>query len=385
LSNKHVTTYSDWEAASGPLWRIDALFKATQRPGAGSYYYYARQGRLEGGDIWYMGLQTSTRPFRERGAVFAVWHAVDGTNPDKYIEEFQTEGESNIDCELIDENGAVWTCHIPYDWQAGRTYRLHIEDESDDWWGAYVKDESTGEQRLIGRIRARTGQGHLHSHITDFVEYYGGDFDKCGSLWPSRVTFLAPAGNGGSVHFNATGNHIGPGDCNAWRSSWQTSDYAEHFMGMDGPYFIKSLLKDHNLGHQLCLDAGGGIGTFTYLRNCNFNNANHRWWRHANGGLAVDIVSENFPCLDANTGHYAQHTYMRACNHHNSNLRWTRKRMNNANSYQIVSETPGKRCLDANTGQFGSETYMRSCDSGENLNLQWLFESPWQGSKIVSP
>lgn len=360
LSNEYVTTRSDWNTSvSGGLWNVDARFKAIHRPGNDFPYFYARQGSLTNGtitDTWYMGLQTDAAGPNGRIAIFSIWNARESAALD-----------NDAECVTFGNEGSGHSCRLRYNWIPERTYRLRVWRQNDGWWLATVYDEVSGRERSIGRIRARAGQGNIGSRIIDFVEYYGGDFPSCAELRPSRVTFFRPTGNNGRVAFTAGGTRTGNGVCGQWRHARQSANSAEHLMGMNGPYIVRTVLAG-----ERCLDAGGGgFGAITYMRDCDLNNPNLRWFLRADGGISTDVAPE-YRCLDANTGQFGRHTYMRTCNPRNGNLTWGL--YGRAGHSQIVSNTPGRRCLDANTGAFGRPTYMRDCDDGANLNLLWRWQ-----------
>jgi hypothetical protein len=359
LSNSYVTTYSSWSASAGGLWNIDARFRAIVRPGTNIQYYYARQGgwtNAQGDDGWYMGLQTDGTGPNTNTAIFSIWNARDAQATDP-----------NAHCLTFGNEGTGRSCRLAYNWVAGRTYRLRVWRQNDGWWLSSIYDETGGTERIIGRIRARAGQGDLAPWITDFVEYYGPDFPSCASLQPSRATFLAPTGNNGGVGFGLTGSSEGSGACSDYRAVRQGGSSTEHLMGMEGPYLVRTVLPGSR-----CLDAGGGgLGAYTYMRDCNLSNGNLRWFRHADGGLSSD--TPGYRCLDANTGAFGKQTYMRDCNPANANLRWYRSDVGSGHD-QIRSVLGGNRCLDANTGAFGRNSYLRDCDGGQNANLRWIFE-----------
>lgn len=359
LSGDYVTTYSRW-STSTELWNIDARFSAARRPGSsGMPYFYARQGSFSGGDSFYMGLQTDGAGPNQRIAIFSIWNSTEAVTANDRAECIPFSGE-----------GVGRSCRVPYNWLPDRTYRLRIWRLNNDYWLATVFDESSQTEEEIGRIRTRAGQGDLRSNVVDFVEYYGGEFSSCADLSASRVTFHRPTGNNGRVSFVAAGASIGRGTCGEWRHARQSSNSAEHLLGLDGPYFIQTALPG-----AYCLDAsGGGYLSFTYMRQCNANNSNLRWFRESWGGLSSDVPP--YRCLDANTGAFGAYTYMRSCNSANPNLNWFRRQVGLLPSVQIRARTAGERCLDANTGAFGANTYMRDCDGGQNQNLLWNLLRP---------
>ena len=359
ISGNYVTTYSMWTSTGEGVWNIDARMYSAQSPGTNASYYFARQGSWTnkvGDDGWYIGLQTNAAGPAGRIAIFSIWNALDAQSLD-----------SAAECVTFGNEGAGLSCRLEYNWVAGRIYRLRVWRQNDGWWIATVFDEAANSERTIGRIRTRAGQGDLSRSITDFVEYYGGEFGSCADLPPSQMYFYAPSGNNGAFYFTAAGSSKGSGACGSWRYSSQSPYSSYHIIGQDGPYFIRSTLAERR-----CLDGAGGASlATTYMRDCGPANGNLLWFLRPDGEISVNVFP-GYRCLDANTGQFGRETYMRDCNPANTNLQWTLRAMQNG--IQLQSRTPGNRCLDANTGASGRPTYMRDCDGGANYNLLWTFE-----------
>ena len=89
---------------------------------------------------------------------------------------------------------------------------------SNNSWGAFVKDLTTGVEVYLGRITIPSNK-LLQSGLTTFTEYYGGDFSACTDLRLSRVTWGMPVGNNTSVSSAWWSNSIGPGECKSYRTS----------------------------------------------------------------------------------------------------------------------------------------------------------------------
>ncbi len=359
LSNSYVTTYSTWSSSGGGLWNIDARIRILKDPGTSVPYFYARHGNWtnnSGDDGWYIGLQTDGSGPRTKTAIFSIWNARDA--------EAVT---SDAECVNFGNEGSGKSCRLAYNWRAGRTYRLRVWRQNDGWWLASVYDETSRQSRTIGRIRARANQGDLRRGITDFVEYYGGNFPSCSTLRPSRARFYRPTGNNGALNLSPTGASTGGGACDYWRDSVQHTTYADHLMGMAGPFFVRTILPGGR-----CLDAGGGAqGAYAYMRSCSASNGNLRWFRESSGGLSADV--SGYRCLDANTGAFGRQVYMRTCSASNTNLLWDFVGIGGGN-YHVKTRLPGRRCLDANTGAHGRRAYMRDCDGGQNANLAWKLQ-----------
>lgn len=78
-----------------------------------------------------------------------------------------------------------------------------------------MKDEVTGREELVGRIRVPGNWGLLSTTSVMWTERYAGEAKTCDDLGHSQVTFSAPTADGGRVAPAGTTNHLAepPGSC----------------------------------------------------------------------------------------------------------------------------------------------------------------------------
>jgi hypothetical protein len=123
-------------------------------------------------------------------AIFSIWDALEAEpGPGASSEEFTGEGEG-------------WSCRIPYEWVEGHTYCLRVEtcgiDEQDnEWWGAWIIDTSTNQETFIGKIKVPASWQRMDDYSAVWVEYYR-QVNDCGSIPYAKVRFEHPVADNGS-------------------------------------------------------------------------------------------------------------------------------------------------------------------------------------------
>ena len=190
-------------------------------PGPDATYFWAHQFRLIGGEGGYIGLQTKgNRADGTLGkmAIFSIWDAIEAEGPGTV--RFSGEGTG-------------WSCRIPYLWQAGRTYAMRIHTVGGGWWGAAVRDETTGEVDEIGGIRVPGDWRNLDSWSVMWTEYYGLPLNSCNDLAHSSVIFGAPTAEEGEVKTAGSHSHISEGTCET-STIQPVAGGVRHQMGLPG-------------------------------------------------------------------------------------------------------------------------------------------------------
>ncbi len=189
-------------------------------PGPDSTYFWAHQFRLIGGEGGYLGLQTKGDRADGAGkiAIFSIWNAEEAEGPNAV--RFGGEGTG-------------WSCRIPYQWQAGRTYDLRVWTPGGGWWAAAVRDRATGDVHEIGAIRVPGHWRNLDSWSVMWTEYYGPPLRSCSDLAHSSVIFGTPTADGGEVRPAGSHNQFGEGTCNTSRIE-AVADGVRHEMGAPG-------------------------------------------------------------------------------------------------------------------------------------------------------
>lgn len=86
----------------------------------------------------------------------------------------------------------------PYAWVPGKIYRLRIWQLTQDWWGFFIQDTSTGIDTFVGQIQNQFDPGKLLDGSVTFTEQFTGP-NSCSSVAAVRSTWFSPSANGGTV------------------------------------------------------------------------------------------------------------------------------------------------------------------------------------------
>lgn len=165
-------------------------------------YFWSHQVGLIDGETAYFGLQTlGRRPDGSEGkvAIFSVWEALAARGPG-IAKAFDSEGEG-------------YQTVIPFDWKAGRTYRMRLflsgSSQKGTEWSATVREEPSGPEQIIGTITVPKKWNRLGAWSVMWSERYTGpDVRSCRDVGYSRVKFGEPSANNATViplrHHNYT-------------------------------------------------------------------------------------------------------------------------------------------------------------------------------------
>jgi len=203
-NNLATGTYTDliWPATNDGYDSFEHVVKPEVDPGQDYGYFWAHQFGLIGGDGGYLGLQTKgPRPDGTTGkvAIFSIWKAIFAEGPG-FARPFGGEGEG-------------YQTIIPFEWTAGRNYRLRVEfggtNVRGDQWAAWVRDESTQQEELIGTITVPADWGKLADFSILWTERYSGpSIVTCNDVGYSKVLFTDPTANSGSIVPLSHNNHL---------------------------------------------------------------------------------------------------------------------------------------------------------------------------------
>lgn len=166
-----------WVFEGGPLYMLDQHVRVNRKAPT---TYWAMQWALEpdpaGRDTGaYMGLQTGgTRPDGSTGeiGIFSMWTGDAGRPAPGGV------------CGAFGHEGSGWSCRIPFTLVEGRWYRYRTwmleTDASGTWWGAWLRDETSGAERYVGSIHVPfRGARIAPGAVIDFVEQFRPGTDWC--------------------------------------------------------------------------------------------------------------------------------------------------------------------------------------------------------------
>jgi Domain of unknown function (DUF3472) len=187
--NAHIYNFWDFNGATG-FWNVDQhLWIGRKAPYSFWASTWAWSNSQSGG---YIGLQTNGLRFdgsKGDTAIFSAWNATSASGPS---------------CGTFGGEGTGYSCRLAYTINPGRYYRLRVwrlnADSFGQWWGGWIKDEYTGTERYIGKIRVSRSYVRMGTP-RNFSEYFGSAV-SCDSVPVSIVYWTQPAANhqGGGVY-----------------------------------------------------------------------------------------------------------------------------------------------------------------------------------------
>jgi hypothetical protein len=182
-----------WPQISGQGFsNFDVLLTIDVDSSIQSSYYWAHQFAFKNGDGGYIGLQTNgymQDAWVGKMAIFSIWDAL------------EAEPGPGASCERFTGEGEGWSCRKKYNWVEGHTYCLRIEaygidEQENEWWGAWIIDTSTYEEIFLGRIKVPASWQRLDNYSAVWVEYYG-KVINCNSIPYAEARFEQPTANDG--------------------------------------------------------------------------------------------------------------------------------------------------------------------------------------------
>ena len=216
----HANLYAFWDHAAPDMWNIDQELKVVQKAAS---TFWALNWTWQDADFGgYLGLQTDGDRFggaRGELAIFSLWNAVaaDGGN-----------------CQPFGGEGEGFSCRLPFSFLADHWYRLRLWrleiTEQGQWWGAWVIDDATGEEYLIGNIAVSAERLHVGA-ILNFSEYFGSQV-ACDAVPTSTAAWTAPQANfraEGSYQYDAQFARSSRGICTGGKV--ETTTFADRMNG----------------------------------------------------------------------------------------------------------------------------------------------------------
>jgi hypothetical protein len=187
--NAAISAYWSWPSTN--FWNVDQHVRIDEKARA---TFWAQQVWWAGtSTAAYVGLQTHGNRFNGTVgdmAIFSAWNA--------------TAARGTSCARFTETGGSGYSCRLAYPLKTGRLYRLRIwkqeADASGQWWGAWVKDETTGVEQGIGGVRLPLTYRFISTNA-NFVEYFGAKVG-CAEVPRSTAVFTQPAANhrGGGVY-----------------------------------------------------------------------------------------------------------------------------------------------------------------------------------------
>lgn len=219
---------------SGPFYNIDLFVKWENDPDvtnagvyAGNMFYF------QNGVGGYFGTQKDKNT---KKAIFSIWDT--GTTVSTAIPNGADA------CVRFGHEGSGTSCIIPYNWIAGREYRLRIwvlnRVNNATAWGGWIQDTTTGIETMIGTILLKDssgyqGYGSLSASGISFTEHYGFGSLSCSALPRAKITWRGPYANMNGTTIGATSNsaiaNFNTPECTNSTESSTGAPYVTHEVG----------------------------------------------------------------------------------------------------------------------------------------------------------
>lgn len=188
IQHSNAYAYQYWTISST---RWNTTIDQDVRPIKISAYSFFAMGAYFGGtnNGFYMGLQQNGASSNYRNARVSIWGSTAAVPA------------SGSTCRAFGGEGIGYTCERPYAYVTNVTYRymfrlVNTSDPKGLWWGAWVKNTSTGSYAYLGKIRAAYGAGFPTYGLYNFNEYYGTKV-LCTAVPTSEAIYFPPVFNGG--------------------------------------------------------------------------------------------------------------------------------------------------------------------------------------------
>ena len=156
---------------------------------------------MSGDNSAYMGLQTDGQRFDETVGDMAIFSG------------FGANDARGTSCRRLNEAGqSIYSCRLAYPLRASQWYRYRIwrldATAEGQWWGAWIRDESTGVETEIGRMLMPVVSSTISS-TASFTENFGPNV-ACNEAQRSIAIFTQPAANqtspGAYEHYSSLGS-----------------------------------------------------------------------------------------------------------------------------------------------------------------------------------
>lgn len=181
------------------------------------FWFSANYPNSSGG---YIGLQGTNR------ALFSIWGTTTGSSS-------CVSSSSNFDGGGANSSGT--SCGINYTVTQGHTYRLRMAlvsgDGSNQTWGGWVLDRTTGVETSIATITVPSSWGNLAYYRTSWTEYFGQQLNNCTDYPYSNVTFSNYTTNNGDVP-SSHNDHLSSTSCSNSRVTDNGSNSFTQEMGI---------------------------------------------------------------------------------------------------------------------------------------------------------
>lgn len=322
-------------------------------PGHTANVFWSHQFGFDQGNGAYVGMQTNGGA--DRVMLFSVWDTSEAR-----------AGTAGSWCQGFGGEGEGMSCRMKIDWSAGHMYTFTVAAEGGGWFGATVKDTTSGTSYKLGAVKT-PATAVSPAGMVDWTEYFEWNDSRatCYDQPFSDARFGVPTGNGGAVTGAVSSTSNSGNAC----ASMTRTDTA-----------TGSTVQNLAIGNSVrgavtglagrCVDAAGGVsdGAVAELYGCT-GGTNQSWVKAADGTLR--LPSDH--CLTAEgTGNGAA-VRVRDCAGTGSGGKVTdpaRQWTYDTATHALVNKASG-RCLDVPGGDSTSGTALELWDCQGGANQRW--------------
>lgn len=273
---------------------------------------------------------------------------------------------SDPNCSSGADSGAGISCHIPFGYIVGKTYRFQVTTLGANVWQGSIIDTTTGESTHIGSWTVPSSWRNLQNSQVAFTEFYG-NYPSCESLPSTSVLFGSPTAANGTLKGAYTDTYI-QGKCRA-----QFKDSVDAAGGHSVTNYAPLTELNQLVGtvSDMCVtgntnSSAAGQAAIT-LQLCKTNAADQAWTANPDG-----TVQSLGKCLNASQTKNQNGNYiadLQPCDGNPKTL-WTWRKLPASSAEQLVNNV-SQRCLDAERGASGAGTSLVTYQCGSQSNQLW--------------
>ncbi len=234
-------TYTHWQQPKDDLFSLEHNVTVESDPGPNAAYFYSHQIGFVGGSGAYIGIQNTPSG---KQVIFSIWDALGATS-----------GGGATWCQTFGGEGVGYSCRLKYEWVAGRTYRLRVWNLGNHEWGGWIRDNTTGVEIFLGKIRVPASWRGLSGYSVMWTEYFGYLRD-CHDQPLASVRFEPPVGNAAFTARHLK-NAFNDGNCIS-STIWPRGTGFVHVLGARQP-MRRVALQASNGQYVAAEFSGGGV------------------------------------------------------------------------------------------------------------------------------
>lgn len=185
-------TYHSFPSGTPGFSSVQFGITVNKDPGDQANVFWSNQFMFKSGTVAYIGLQSYSAV--RNVFLFSVWNA-----------SAVKAGSPGTDCHSFSGEGIGQTCRLNFDWIEGHKYLFILTHEGNRWWGATIKDATSGVSFKLGSILTDSTE-ISKDNMMGWTEYFewSSSRSSCYDQPYSAATFDLPVGWTSSGRVTAT-------------------------------------------------------------------------------------------------------------------------------------------------------------------------------------